>query len=77
MGEEVDYPSFLTAVRALPQPTILDLEQYFPGQRFWKLAFIEQYIVEKTMRAFHNAESSHRWAKTRFGERMRSGRPAC
>src|SRR5260370_34690326 len=41
------------------------------------LAAIQQR-GERFQRAFHNSESlSQRWAKTRLGERMRSGRPAC
>lgn len=45
MGEEDIYPSFLSPVRTMPAPTLLDLEQYFPGESFWKLALIEQYSV--------------------------------
>src|SRR5512135_191969 len=38
-------PSFLSPIRAMMQPTLLDLEQYFPGRRFWKFALLEPYVV--------------------------------
>ena len=33
-------------------------------------------VFNELLRAFHNSFFSQRWAKTRLGERMRSGRPA-
>lgn len=45
MRENPDYPTFLAPIRQMVQPTLLDLEHYYPGKLFWKFAFIEQYTV--------------------------------
>jgi hypothetical protein len=44
-GENSYNLSFLAPVRGLVQPTVFDLERYFPGKLFWKWAVMEKYIL--------------------------------
>jgi hypothetical protein len=45
---EDNHLSFLSPSRGSLQSTVLDLNHYFPGRIFWKLAFLEQYTVGDT-----------------------------